>query len=193
MAIDREATARRRRSLTSEELERLRERIDPSAARIDARPLVGGLDTATYRVTLGRGAARSDVVVRIYREYEHDSAKAVRRDVAALTAVSSVTDFAPKPILADLSGEIVGDPLIVMSFFPGAPLPPGPDAESWVQQMVDGLVAVHATPLDRLPADFRRGEDSGRARRSHRQQSAEGSPTRCGTRSPLPYRAPPRD
>ena len=158
MVIDRGATARRRRPLTGEELERLRERIDPSAARIGARPLVGGLDTATYRVTLGRGAITSDVVVRIYREYEHDAAAAVRREFAALTALSRVTVLAPKPILADPSGEIVGDPVIVMSFFSGAPLPPGSDAESWVQQMADGLVAVHATPLDQLPADFRRGE-----------------------------------
>lgn len=158
MAIDREATARRRRPLTSEVLERLRQRIDPSAARIGARPLVGGLDTATYRVTLGRGAITSDVVVRIYREYEHDAAEAVRREFAALTAVSGATALAPKPILADPDGELVGDPLIVMSYFPGTPLPPGPDAVSWVQQMAEGLIAVHGTPLGRLPAEFRRGE-----------------------------------
>jgi aminoglycoside phosphotransferase (APT) family kinase protein len=158
VAIDREATARRRRSLTAEELERLRERIDPGADSVEAHPLVGGLDTATYRVSLGRGAARNDVVARIFREYEHNAVEAVRREFAALTAVSSVTEFAPKPILADPDGEIVGDPLIVMSFFPGAPLPPGPDADEWVQQMADGLIAVHDTPLSRLPADFRRGE-----------------------------------
>ncbi|HUG05861.1 MAG TPA: aminoglycoside phosphotransferase family protein [Candidatus Limnocylindria bacterium] len=158
MTIDREATARRRRALTADELERLRARIDPSATRIGARPLVGGLDTATYRVTLGRGPATSDVVVRIYREYEHDAAEAVRREYAALTAVSAATVLAPKPILADASGEVIGDPLIVMSFFPGAPLPPSTDADEWVQQMADGLVAVHATPLDQLPAHFRRGE-----------------------------------
>jgi aminoglycoside phosphotransferase (APT) family kinase protein len=158
VAIDRGATARRRRALTDDELERLRARIDPSATRIGARPLVGGLDTATYRVTLGRGPATSDVVVRIYREYEHDAAEAVRREYAALTAVSAATVLAPKPILADASGEVIGDPLIVMSFFPGAPLPPRADADVWVQQMADGLVAVHATPLDQLPAHFRRGE-----------------------------------
>jgi aminoglycoside phosphotransferase (APT) family kinase protein len=158
MAIDREATARRRRSLTSEELERLRERIDPSADSVAAYPLFGGLDTATYRLSLGHGEATSDVVVRIYREYEHDAAQAVRRELAALTAVSAATVLAPQPIVADPSGEIIGDPLIVMSFFSGAPLPPGPDADEWVRQMADGLVAVHATPLDRLPADFRRGE-----------------------------------
>jgi aminoglycoside phosphotransferase (APT) family kinase protein len=158
MAIDREATARRRRALTAHELERLRERIDPSADSAEAHPLVGGLDTATYRVRLRRGGVTRDVVARIYREYEHDAAAAVRRETAALTAVSNVTELAPKPLVADPDGDVLGDPLIVMSFFPGAPLAPGPHAEDWVRQMADGLVAVHATPLDRLPADFRRGE-----------------------------------
>jgi aminoglycoside phosphotransferase (APT) family kinase protein len=158
MAIDREAIARRRRALTADELERLRARIDPRATRIGARPLVGGLDTATYRVTLGRGPVTSDVVVRIYRAYERDAAEAVRREYAALTAVSAATVLAPKPILADASGEVIGDPLLVMSFFPGAPLPPSTNADEWVQQMADGLAAVHATPLDQLPPHFRRGE-----------------------------------
>ena len=158
VAIDREATARRRRSLSGEELERLRRRIDGGADAVEARPLLGGLDTATYLVSLGRGAARHDVVVRIFREYAHDAAEAVRRELAALTAVSSVTDLAPTPILADPHGEIVGDPLIVMSFFRGAPLPPGPDTEDWVRQMAGGLIAVHDTPPSRLPAEFRRGE-----------------------------------
>lgn len=158
MAIDRDATARRRRALTADELERLRARIDPSAHSVAAHPLVGGLDTATYRMTLGHDTATTDVVVRIYREYEHDAAEAVRREYAALTAVSAATALAPKPILADTSGDVIGDPLIVMSFFPGAPRPPNADADKWVQQMADGLVAVHRTPLDHLPTDFRRGE-----------------------------------
>jgi len=158
MAIDRDATARRRRALGADELERLRARIDPSAHSVAAHPLVGGLDTATYRMTLGRDAATTDVVVRVYREYEHDAAEAVRREYAALTAVSAATALAPKPILADASGDLIGDPLIVMSFFPGAPLPPNVDTPGWVQQMADGLVAVHETALDRLPARFRRGE-----------------------------------
>jgi len=158
MAIDHDATARRRRALRADELERLRARIDPSAHSVAAHPLVGGLDTATYRMTLGRDAATTDVVVRVYREYEHDAAEAVRREYAALTAVSAATALAPKPILADASGDLIGDPLIVMSFFPGAPLPPNVDTPGWVQQMADGLVAVHETALDRLPARFRRGE-----------------------------------
>ena len=161
MAIDRDATARRRRALTSEELERLRQRIDPAAESVDARPLVGGLDTATYRLSLGHGSATRDVVVRIYRESAHDPLEEVNREFAALTAVSSAGVLAPRPILADPTGSITGEPLIVMSFVPGAPLPPGAGADQWTQQMADGLAAVHATPLDQLPADFRRGETPG--------------------------------
>lgn len=136
----------------------MRRRIDPDAESVDAHPLVGGLDTATYRVTFGRRGTTNDVVVRIYREYEHDGAEAVRRERAALTAISKATALAPKPILADPGGEIVGDPLIVMSFFPGAPLPPAADGDAWVQQMADGLVSIHEISVDRLPAGFRRGE-----------------------------------
>jgi len=158
MAIDRETTARRRRPLTSEELGRLRERIDPEAVSVSARALVGGLDTATYVVRLEHEDASQDVVVRIYREYEHDAVEAVRREFAVLTAVSSAGVLAPRPILADPNGDITGEPLIVMSFIPGAPLPPGPSGDLWTQQMADGLVGVHATPLGRLPAEFRRGE-----------------------------------
>ena len=158
MAIDREAIARRRRPLTPEELDRLRDALDPEAVSVSARALVGGLDTATYVVHLEHEGASQDVVARIYRESEHDPVEEVRREFAALSGVSSAGVLAPRPLLADASGSITGEPLIVMSFIPGAPLPPGTDADRWVQQMADGLAGVHATPLDRLPADFRRGE-----------------------------------
>lgn len=163
MAIDRAATARRRRALSGEELERLRERIDPDAESVEARPLVGGLDTATYRMTLGHGSATNDVVVRIYRESPHDPLEEVNREFAALTAVWGAGVLAPRPILADPTGSITGEPLIVMSYLPGAPLPPcaGAGADQWTMQMADGLIAVHGTPLDQLPADFRSGETPG--------------------------------
>jgi aminoglycoside phosphotransferase (APT) family kinase protein len=158
MAIDREATARRRRALTGEELERLRERIDPGADSVEAHPLVGGLDTATYRLSLAHGSAHKEVVVRIYRESEHDPLEEVNREFAALTAVSNAGVLAPRPILADPTGSITGEPLLVMSFIPGTPLPPVGGADEWVEQMAEGLVAVHRAPLDQLPAHFRRGE-----------------------------------
>jgi aminoglycoside phosphotransferase (APT) family kinase protein len=158
LAIDREATARRRRPLSDDELERLRRRLDPQADGATADPLIGGLDTATYRLRLRNGGASQDFTVRIYREYEHDSAAAAQREFAVLTALSRVNVLAPTPILADPEGEVLGEPLMVMTFIPGAPRPPGDDADAWMRQMADALVSVHNTPLDRLPHDFRRGE-----------------------------------
>ena len=158
MAVDREATARRRRPLSDDELDRLRRRLDPQAESATADPLIGGLDTATYRLRLRKHDASRELVVRIYREYEHDSAEAARREFAVLTALSPLDVLAPAPVLADPTGEILGEPLIVMTFIEGAPLPPGHNADAWTRQMADALVAVHSTPVDRLPPGFRRGE-----------------------------------
>ncbi|HKY52476.1 MAG TPA: aminoglycoside phosphotransferase family protein [Candidatus Limnocylindria bacterium] len=157
MAVDREATARRRRPLSDDELDRLRRRIRPDAAQVTAEPLVGGLDTATYRLRL-QGRADEDFVVRIYREYPHDRVEAARREFAALTALSRANVLAPRPVLGDPAGDILGDPLIVMTFFHGAPRPPDADAGAWARQMADALADVHDTPLANLPPDFRRGE-----------------------------------
>jgi aminoglycoside phosphotransferase (APT) family kinase protein len=158
VAVDHAAIARRRRPLTNEELERLRQRLDPRAERATAEPLVGGLDTASYRLTLSASGASQDFVVRIYREYPRGSAEAVSRELVTLTALSRASVLAPAPILADPGGEILGEPLIVMSFLPGAPLPPSGDAQSWAERMADALVGIHSVPLDVLPSDFRRGE-----------------------------------
>lgn len=158
MAIDHAATARRRRPLTNEELERLGQRLVPDAEHASADALVGGLDTASYRLTLSGNGARQDFVVRIYRDYPRESAEAVARELVTLTALSRVGVLAPTPILADPGGEILGEPLIVMSFIAGAPLPPSADARPWAHRMADALAAIHSVPLDRLPPEFRRGE-----------------------------------
>ena len=46
---------RRRRPLPGEHLARLRDALDPLATRVTARPLAGGIDTATYALRLERG------------------------------------------------------------------------------------------------------------------------------------------
>jgi len=146
---------RRRRPLTTEQLERLREAIEPGATDVSARPLLGGVDTATYALRLDRHGVEREVVVRIYQEWESDPAVAARTEFAKLEAVAAVIDSAPRPILADATGDLIGTPLIVMSFLPGAPLPPTGD-DRWTTELATALAAVHATPVDRLPPDFPR-------------------------------------
>jgi aminoglycoside phosphotransferase (APT) family kinase protein len=150
---------RRRRPLSAEQLDRLREAIEPGATDVSARPLVGGVDTATYALRLERGGESRDVVVRVYRNWdgEQDAAAAVRRQHAVLGAVAAVTAAAPRPILADAAGELIGEPLIVTSWLPGAPqAPTGQDDDAWAEQLASAMAAVHATPLSGLPSDFPR-------------------------------------
>ncbi len=146
---------RRRRPLTREQLDRLRDALEPSATEVSARPLLGGVDTATYALRLRRDGSEREVVVRVYQEWQKDAVAAARDEYAVLTAISAVIDSAPRPILADPSGELIGTPLIVMSLLPGAPLPPTGD-DSWATQLATALAAVHAMSLDRLPPDFPR-------------------------------------
>jgi aminoglycoside phosphotransferase (APT) family kinase protein len=155
VAIDPFATARRRRTLTAEELRRLREVLAPDATELSAVSLFGGVDTATYALRLEREDGPRELVLRVYRDWDGDAAEATRKVQAVLTAVAAVSALAPRPILADPAGELIGEPLVVMSFLPGAPQAPTGD-DAWAEQLASAMTDVHATPLERLPADFPR-------------------------------------
>jgi aminoglycoside phosphotransferase (APT) family kinase protein len=70
--------------------------------------------------------------------------------------VSAVSTFAPRPILADPMGQLIGEPLTVASYLPGAPRAPTGDDDALAEQLADAMVEFHATPLERLPRDFPR-------------------------------------
>jgi hypothetical protein len=84
---------RRRLPLTGEQLDRLREALDPEATAVRARPLAGGIDTATYALQLEREEATREVVVRVYRDWdgEGDARTAARRTHDVLRAVGAVS------------------------------------------------------------------------------------------------------
>jgi len=147
---------RRRRPLSREKLARLRDALEPDATAVSARPLVGGVDTATYAVRLARGRKVREVVVRVYRDWEGDAAAAAQREFAVLSAVAALSALAPRPILADPAGDLIGEPLIVVSFLPGAPRAPTGQDDAWVEQLAGAMADVHATPLEGLPDDFPR-------------------------------------
>jgi aminoglycoside phosphotransferase (APT) family kinase protein len=149
---------RRRRPLSPDELERLRQAIEPSARGVSAWPLVGGVDTATYALRLERNEDARVVVVRVYRDWEgpDDAGTAAQRMHSVLAAVTRVSALAPRPILADPAGNLIGEPLIVVSWLPGAPQAPMGQDEGWTEQLASAMAAVHATPLSALPGDFPR-------------------------------------
>ncbi len=183
---------RRRRPLSREQLARLRDALDPDATDVSARPLLGGVDTATYALRLAREGAEREVVVRVYQDWETDPVAAARSEYATLTAVSAVIGSAPRPILADPTGELIGTALIVVSFLPGAPLPPTGDDDAWATRLATSLAAVHATPLGSLPHDFpREGTPAERLARILDRGAAVGDPlwdTVASTLTPIAER-----
>jgi aminoglycoside phosphotransferase (APT) family kinase protein len=169
-------TAERRRPLTASQLERLGRAIDPRATVAGARPLLGGVDTATYALRLARDDDMREVVVRVYRGWD-DAAATAKREYAALAAVSHVVALAPTPLLMDPDGDLIGEALIVMTFLPGAPLPPLAPDDAWAEQLADALIAVHATPIERLSADFpRAGSAAERLARNVERGAGERDP-----------------
>lgn len=148
----------RRRPLSRHALERLRDAIDARATRVSARPLAGGIDTATYALRLEADESTREVVVRVYRDWDgpDDASTAAAKQHAVLTAVAAVSALAPRPILADTRGELIGEPLVVMSFLPGAPQPPTGHDEAWAEQLASAMADLHGTPLEALPTDFPR-------------------------------------
>jgi aminoglycoside phosphotransferase (APT) family kinase protein len=80
-----------------------------------------------------------------------------------LDVISSHFVFAPRPLLVDPDGSLLGDPVIVLSWFEGSPAPPPrtghPSLRSrWIADFVAPLVAIHTIGPDELPAGFRRAE-----------------------------------
>ena len=147
---------RRRQPLAGKHVARLRDALDPLATRVTARPLAGGIDTATYALRLERGGGARELVVRVYRDWQGDAGAAVRHLHEVLTAVAAVSALAPRPILADGAGELIGEPLMVMSFLPGAPQAPTGQDDAWAEQLASAMADFHAVPLERLPNDFPR-------------------------------------
>ena len=86
---------RRRRPLTRGQLDRLRDALEQGATEVSARPLLGGVDTATYALRLGRDGGEREVVVRVYQEWEKDPVAAARDEYAVLTAIAAVIHSAP--------------------------------------------------------------------------------------------------
>ena len=137
------SVAERRRAFTPAEQERLRAALDPESTTVDIRPLMGGVDTATYAVRFGH----RDLILRVYRGWKGDVSGKVRRDYALLQSVSASTDLAPRPVLCDAAGELVGEPLIALTMFEGAPLAPTGQSERWTHELADALLAIHEVPV----------------------------------------------
>jgi len=156
-------TAERRRELRVSELERLRAGIGGRLVSVQATPLLGGIDTATYRLAaVGPDSKVTELVLRCYRDSERERAvERARRDEALLRAISIRFPFVPRPVLGDPDGKLLGEPLIVLTWIPGSPSRPPRSMTArshWIDEFARPLATIHAVGASDLPTGIRRDE-----------------------------------
>ncbi len=134
---------------------------DPYAAIVD-RVLPGARLTATTRLT---GGVSADV----YRlDAIRDDGTAVRLVLRAhgrshaghgaalefqlLQALHQGGVPVPEPLLVDVSGEVLPDPFLVMSFVDGSSEVPAAQTTAHIERMAAVLARIHEVPLAPLPA-----------------------------------------
>lgn len=147
--LDRDA---RRRPLSAEQLSRVADAIAPGSRVNSAEALAGGIATATYVIRASVG----DWVLRVYRKIEGSDPVATCRDgYEKLKAVSAATRLAPRPVLSDPDGRLIGEPILVTTYIEGGPLAPDGTA-AWTEQLADALSEIHDAPqsgLGQIPRD----------------------------------------
>jgi aminoglycoside phosphotransferase (APT) family kinase protein len=155
----------RRRPLTDAQLERLRAALFPDALGLTSAPLLGGIATATFAISAhSRNGLVGEAVIRCYRGgwSRVDAVARARMETLALDAVAPLIALAPRVLLADPEGELIGEPLLAMGRLPGASLPPpaGLGRDRFLRAFALGLATVHAVDVARLPTGFRREGDA---------------------------------
>lgn len=141
----------RRRPLTSEELVRLAQAIDPAARVVGSVPLLGGLDWGTYRIDLQTLSGRPSYVVRRFDGEGDRPAASARRLWTVLSALRHVDLPVPRPILLD-EGPLIGVPVLVMTLCEGGVVrPPAAEPAAWIEAYAGALAAIHDAHMAPVP------------------------------------------
>lgn len=129
----------------SRTFERIAQRIDPDSVLMRAWPLTGGVSALVTALTLRHAnGGSSTVVVR-----QHGARDLARNpQIAAdefrlLEIVRSMGVSAPTPYLLDQSGEILPSPYLVVAYIDGAPQLAPPNLDTYLEQIVTELAAIH--------------------------------------------------
>lgn len=130
--------------------------------------LRGGVDALTHAVGLRRGGGTEWLVVRRWKAQTLEwNPGAPARVWTALQLLSRHEVPAPRPIFLDASGELSGEPVLVMTRAPGQATLAPPDLRGYLRELGAALAAVH-----RLPAD----ESIGLPREPHPDLDALSAP-----------------
>jgi aminoglycoside phosphotransferase (APT) family kinase protein len=127
----------------------------PGAHLVATHTYSGGLESITMLLEF---ADDPPLVARVYLREDQRDGVAARRYWDAITALASSDLPVPAPVYLDVTGELVGVPVLVITRVPGEPSPPPTALAAWIAELATGLVRIHAFDVAALPSTFRRGE-----------------------------------
>ena len=124
-------------------------RLYPGATLLRSERLTGGVSADVYRLDLelSDGTATS-VVCRIHGETH--SGHPAEREYRILQALHGKGIGVPEPLMVDTSGEVLGDPYLVIAFVEGSSLIPDGEERARIRAMAETLTRIHATPVSDL-------------------------------------------
>lgn len=113
--------------------------------------LAGGVSADVYRLDLdlSDGGATS-LVLRVHGASH--SGLSAEVEYLLLQALHRGGVPVPKPLLVDVSGSVLADPFLVMSFVDGTSAVPAAQENRHIDVMADVLAEIHALPTAGLPA-----------------------------------------
>jgi aminoglycoside phosphotransferase (APT) family kinase protein len=137
-----------RRAPSRRELATLVKRVAPGGRVVRTRRLKGGISSGMHAVDVAdHNGSLLRLVVRRYNRYWQDEDPGVAsREWAALTVLERHGVPAPRPVLLDADGSILGTIAIVTTLVPGRGLLAPRDRSAWLSGLASALLAVHAIP-----------------------------------------------
>ncbi len=112
------------------------------------KPLPGSYSNFTHLVELAGGEARKIVLRRYNPAYYEEGHSKHRCEYHALGMLQAAGTPAPKPLLLDDTGELLGTPGIVTEFVPGRQIEPATQASLWGKRAPETarmLAQIHQT------------------------------------------------
>jgi aminoglycoside phosphotransferase (APT) family kinase protein len=133
-----------RPEIETEALERIAQRLDPTARLVRAWPLPGGVSArvTALEVRLAGGETPTFVVRMQGKADEEADSEVAAREFGVLQLLSRSGLPVPAPRLLDESGEILPTPYLVIDFVESDAEPPG--RQDVARRLASALAAIHA-------------------------------------------------
>lgn len=125
-------------------------RLFPGAAVQTMEPLAGGVSADVRRLDLNLAdGTTTSVVVRAHGASHSGHSAGLEYQLLRSLHRSGVP--VPQPLLVDASGDVLGEPFLVMAFVDGTSAVPAVEENVYIDVMAEVLAEIHAVATDDLP------------------------------------------